>query len=60
MMIGHFNVSIIAHYHASNMAAVLSDCTRREAQTSSLSHSDIYNPWLHCRVDSREGTEAVT
>ena len=37
MMIGHYAAYIIAHYHASNMAAVFSDCTLRELQEPHLS-----------------------
>ena len=38
MMIGHYTTSIIAHYYASNMAAIFSDCAPGEPQTASLSH----------------------
>ena len=41
MMIGHYIASIIAHYHASNMVAIFSDCTLGEPQTPSLSYLDI-------------------
>ena len=34
MMIGHYIAAIVAHYHASNMAAVFSDCMPGKASNS--------------------------
>ena len=39
MMIGQYAASIIAHYYASNMAAIFSDCTLGE----SLKHLQLGN-----------------
>ena len=41
MIIGHYAASIIAHFHASNMAAVLLRCMLGEPHRAPHSHSDI-------------------
>ena len=41
VMLGLYTASIIALYHASNMAVAFSDCTLGEPEISSFKHFDI-------------------
>ena len=43
MIIDHYATSIIAHYHALNMAAIFVGCLLREphSHTASLNHPDL-------------------